>query len=160
MKLTVLGKPWGAGPEPLLPRLRVRGPGCGALLAIQIAILILTVRHVTRRELQPQPTARTSGGAGSGGADGGTDAASAEAAAEWPVTSDLNEWIQLPYAYTFRAPQSQCLLHPNGAPSVCRGRRCNRPRRLCTCCHAELCFQPRVCVPAAADTGTRGCCRC
>ena len=98
----------------MLPRLRVRGPGCGALLAVQLAILLLSIRHMSRRDVQQAPpTAR---------AHGADDAAAGDAqtrstlpAATWPATSDLSEWVQLPYAYIFRAPQSQCLLHPDGA---------------------------------------------
>lgn len=105
MKLTVLRR----GGERLLPQLRVRGPGCGALLAFQLAILLLSIRHVNRRDAQLQPV----GGTAAAGGEAAT--AAGAAAAAWPVTSDLNEWVQLPYAYSFKAPQSQCSLHPDGA---------------------------------------------
>ena len=113
MKLTVLRRGWDS-PEPMLPRLRVRGPGCGALLAVQLAILLLSIRHMSRRDVQqPPPTARARGADDAAAGDAQTG--SSLPAATWPTTSDLSEWVQLPYAYTFRAPQSQCLLHPDGA---------------------------------------------
>ncbi|PRW50814.1 hypothetical protein C2E21_5439 [Chlorella sorokiniana] len=134
-----------------------------------LAILLLSIRHVSRRETQPQPAALAGGGAGGGGgADAGSgDAASAAAAAaSWPVTSDLSEWVQLPYAYTLKVPQSQCLLHPDGRVELPPGHdshdrpaflwdTASMPDRGTACAHCDPNQRPPLCCGVCVFEGRR-----
>lgn len=104
MPLGVLTRSWSA-PDGLprewqrrrLPVLLVTLP-----LALAVIVLVLIGRpHVVLPALRGRLV-------GAGGGSSGRGAA-------WPVTSDRDEWVQLPHAYSFQPSQSQCLLHPDGA---------------------------------------------
>lgn len=112
-------------------------PGPVLFLALQLAILALAWRLLGQQGNTPSLHAPAAAAAAGG-------AAAAAPPGGWRVTSDLNEWSRAPWNLTFKPPQSQCLLHPDGEQHVGLRLPATGGR---ACQHAAACRPTAECRP-------------